>query len=71
VHGRTRSRSDTAGRSSTIESSVHAIALLVADRSAADGVTTRLPRTRKPGNERQKTGRNGINGSAVAKVPAD
>jgi Rieske 2Fe-2S family protein len=67
----TRSRAYAAGRYSGIESSVHAFDLLVADRYAADGVTTRLPRIRKPGNERLKTVRTGANGSATASVSAD
>ena len=47
----TGSRAYTPGRYSTIESGVHAFDLMVADRYAADGITSRFERvTKKPGS---------------------
>ena len=45
----TRSAAYTPGRYSGIESSVHAFDLMVADRYADDGVTTKIVQTPKPG----------------------
>ncbi len=59
----TRSAAYTPGRYSAIESSVHAFDLMVADRYAEDGITTRVDRVPKPGRNGRVARAGGGNGA--------